>query len=121
MSFTTVGPGHKYTLFVDNFVGGSINGNQMISTNLAPNQLEINLTQDGTLTLNGTATMNGVFVGRENHTIKHNGNFPFYGAYRSGAVSVIGNAVLGYDEALGAGTAISDINFTLFKASQRYR
>ncbi len=119
--FTTVGPSNKYTLYVDNFMGGQVNGNQLVATNLAPNQLEINLTLDGTLTLNGTAAMNGVFIGRENFTIKHNGNFPFYGAYRSGAVSVIGNAVLGYDEALGGLPVLSDINFTLFKASQRYR
>jgi type II secretory pathway pseudopilin PulG len=121
MRFNTTGPGNKYTLYVDNFVGGSINGNQLVGTNLAPHQLEIFLTQDGSLTLNGTASMNGVIVGRENHTIRHNGNFPFYGAYRSGTVEVLGNATLGYDEDLGSSPALSDINFTLYKASQRYR
>ena len=121
ITFSTFGPGNKYTLYVDNFANGSFNGNQFLATNLAPSQIEVNLTQDGTLTLNGTATINGVFIGRPNHTIRHNGNFPFYGAYRSGAVQVIGNAVLGYDEGLGGSPVLSDINFTLYKASQRYR
>jgi hypothetical protein len=121
MTFATTGPGNKYTIYVDNFVGGSINGNQLVATNLAPNQLEIYVTTDGTLTLNGTASMNGVITMTENSTIRHNGNFPFYGAYRAGAVNVIGNAVLGYDEGIVGTPSLSDINFTLYKASQRYR
>lgn len=122
MSFSTSGPGNKYMIYADNFNGGSINGNLMISTNLAPHQLEIYLTQGGTtFTLNGTATINAVFVGTNTTTIRHNGNFPFYGAYRANTVQVLGNATLGYDEALGGSPVLTDINFTLFKASQRYR
>ncbi len=121
IKFQTVGPNHKYTLYVDNFAGGQLNGNQFVATNLAPNQIEVNLTTDVDFTLNGTATMNGVFIATPNSTIRHNGNFPFYGAYRAGTVNIIGNAVIGYDEALGTTPALSDINYTLFKASQRYR
>lgn len=121
MRFETFGPGNKFTMYVDSFSGNKINGNQMISTNLAPNQVEVNLPKAGTLTLNGTASMNGVFIGNLDHTIKHSGNFTFYGALRSNAVEVTGNALLGYDEGLGGSPALTDINFTLYKASQRYR
>ena len=121
ITFTTVGPGHKYILYVDNLANGAINGNQLVATNLAPNQLEIYITKGGTLILNGTASMNGVITGREDLLIKHAGNFPFYGAYRAGTVKVIGNATLGYDEALGSAPALTDISFSLYKASQRYR
>ena len=71
--------------------------------------------------INGTASMNGIIVGTQNHTIEHSGNFKFYGALRSNAVNVIGNATLGYDEDIGGTPVLSDINFTLYKASQRYR
>ncbi len=121
LKFATVGPGNKYILYVDSFAGGQVNGNQLVATNLAPNQLEIHLTKAGTMTLNGTAVMNGVFIGNLDHTIKHLGNFRFYGALRSNAVQVTGNATLGYDEALGGSPGLTDINFTLYKASQRYR
>lgn len=121
MTFTTVGPGSKYTLYVNSLAGGSINGNQWVATNLAPNQLEINITADGTLTLNGTATINGVINHTNNSTVVLNGNFQFFGAVRSNAISVQGNAVFNYDEGIGTGGGLSDIQFSLYKASQRYR
>lgn len=121
ISFDTVGPGHKYIIYADSIVGAKINGNQLISTNLAPSQLEIYLTQDGDLTLDGTAAINGVIVKNANSTINFSGNFSFCGALRANAVSVTGNAVMCYDEGLGGNPALTDINFTLYKASQRYR
>lgn len=119
--FNSIPPGQKYIIYVDRIVGDRINGNQLVGTNLAPSQLEIYLTQDGTFTLNGTADMNGVITGTANHTIVMNGNFSFVGALRSNALTFSGNAVLGYDEGLGGPPVLSDMNFTLFKASQRYR
>lgn len=121
ITFTTVGPGNKYTLYLDNLANGSINGNQLVGTNLAPHQLEINIVADGSLTINGNASMNAIIIGNSNHTINYSGNFTFHGALRSDAVNVTGNAVMGYDEALGGSPVLSDINYTLFKASQRYR
>ena len=122
MTFPTVGTGHKYELHVDKITGDKINGNQLVSTNLAPHQLELYIPKNGTLTLNGTADMNAIITGNSNHTIVYSGNFTFYGALRSNAVSVNGNAVLGCDEDIPGGTPIlSDLNFTLYKASQRYR
>ena len=121
ITFTTVGPGHKYTLYVDNLANGSINGNQLVATNLAPHQLEIFITTNQSLTLNGTAAMNAIIVGGESALFKHLGNFTFSGALRAGAVQITGNAVMGYDEDLGTTPVLSDINFTLYKASQRYR
>lgn len=122
MTFNTVGPGNKYTIYVDSFAGNQLNGNQFVATNLAPNQVEIYLTNDAAFTLNGTAIMNGVFTARDgNSSFNILGNFSMYGAVRARAISVTGNAVLGYDEGLGAAASLSDINFTLYKASQRYR
>lgn len=121
ITFSTVGPGNKYILYVDNFTGGQLNGNQFVGTNLAPHQLEIYLTNTTDFTLNGTATMNGVFTGTTATRFFPNGNFSFFGALRGNVIDVLGNSVLGYDEALGGAPALSDINFTLYKASQRYR
>lgn len=121
LTFTTVGPGKKYTLYVNSFAGGSFNGNQFAATNLAPNQVELNITADGTLTMNGTAIIHGVINTTANFTVTLNGNFAFYGAIRSNAISVIGNAIFNYDEALGSGSTLSDLQFSLYKASQRYR
>ena len=129
-----VAPGNKYIVNVES-LGSSINGNNMVGTNLAPSQLELNIIKAGSLTLNGTATMNAILTGNTSHTITHSGNFRYYGAYRSGTVSVSGNATLGFDEAISVPPAsippvgtpapttatIADINFALFKTSQRYR
>ena len=121
VTFTTVGPGNKYTLYFNSFAGGSINGNQFFATNLAPNQIEVNIMQDGTLTMNGTATVHGVFNHTANSTVNLLGNFSMFGAIRANAISVGGNAIFNYDEGIGTGGALSDIQFSLYKASQRYR
>jgi hypothetical protein len=120
--FEPIEPGKKYILYIDNLNNGQINGNQLVGTNLAPNQIEIYITKAGTLTLNGTASLNGVITGNQNHTINLLGNFSFNGALRSNSINVTGNAVLGYDEALSMGAPqLDDLKFTLTKASQRYR
>ena len=121
MRFTTVGPGHKYTLYVDDFAGGSLNGNQFIATNLAPNQVEINLTQSVSLSVNGTATLNGVVNCNSASTASLLGTFTMYGAIRCNTISANGAATLGYDEGIGVGGVLSDIQFSLYKASQRYQ
>ena len=122
MTFTTVGPGNKYTLYVESFAGNQLNGNQWVATNLAPNQVEINLTNDTSFTLNGTAQMNGIFNCNNNSTANLLGNFTFNGAIRCNAITVGGNAVFNYDEGIAATAgALSDIQFSLYKASQRYR
>ncbi|HMO18999.1 MAG TPA: hypothetical protein PKA63_07790 [Oligoflexia bacterium] len=119
--FDTVTPDKKYQLYIDNLANGSINGNQLVGTNLAPHQLEIYITAGGLLRLNGTAALHGIITGNVGHTIELLGNFSFYGALRSNTVQVNGNAVLGYDEDLGGEPVLTDINYTLYKASQRYR
>ncbi len=121
ITFPTVGPGQKYILNVETIDGSKINGNQLVATNLAPHQLELNITGNINLTLNGTASIHAVVNCGAGSTVNLSGNFSFFGAIRCNGISAIGNAIFNYDEALGTGGALSDMKFSLYKASQRYR
>ncbi len=122
MAFQVVAPGNKYILNVHNFNGGQFNGNNTLATNLDPCALEFNITNPAahTLTLNGTAVINGVITTSAAATVSVLGNFNFYGAIRSGNVAITGNATIG-DAKCGGGPTLNGINFSLTKASQRYR
>jgi len=121
LRFTTLPPDEKYVLYIDVLNGnGHVNGNQIVNDNLAPWQLEINLINQSTLTLNGTAQMRAAITA-PTATVNVLGNFTFYGSIRANQLHYNGNAVMGFDEALGSAPIISDLRFSLFKASQRYR
>jgi hypothetical protein len=117
-------PGEKVTIYVDNFAGGQLNGNQYVNTNNAPQNVEINITSAANFLLNGTADFHGHFIAPLSF-ITLNGNFNFHGAIQASQVYVSGNARFNYDEGLAIAVAttpqISDLAFTAKKASQRYR
>jgi hypothetical protein len=124
LRFIDMVDGEKVVIFTDNFGGGSINGNQLNNTNNAPQNLEIKITDANDFLLNGTAAMNAVFVAPlSNVTV--NGNFSFYGAIQSAEQSWLGKAKMNYAENLAGSTPevtrVADVNFTIKKASQRYR
>lgn len=101
---------------------GHVNGNKIIGTNNAPHQMEWYYLGTGavTLQLNGTTDMYGLIVA-PNADVVVNGNFDFYGGILAKSLNVIGNATLHYDERLGVTTVPDDLNFSIKKASQRYR
>lgn len=122
--FPAMVPGEKVTIYVDNFAGGQLNGNQYVNTNNAPQNVEINITSAANFLLNGTADFHGHFIAPLSF-ITLNGNFNFHGAIQASQVYVSGNARFNYDEGLAIAVAttpqISDLAFTAKKASQRYR
>ena len=110
----------KVTIYVESISNNAINGNQFYNANNAPHQLEIRYLGDAALQLNGTADINAVIIA-PNVGVTVNGNFNFYGGIMADRVTVLGHARINYDEALGGLPVLTDMNFALRKASQRYR
>ncbi|HQH25912.1 MAG TPA: hypothetical protein PLP17_00835 [Oligoflexia bacterium] len=115
-------PGHKIEIYVDNFDGGSINGQQMFNLNNAPHTLVVNITSNQSFTLNGTADMNMRLFAPASY-VEMLGTFNFHGAIEASRFAVTGNGTFNYDEGCSAPSApvVTDMAFSLKKASQRYR
>ena len=111
----------KITLNVEKFNSNDrFNGNQIFNLNNAPHQLELNYTGTAQLTLNGTASMH-VFLTAPFAPVVVEGNFTYFGGIRALSLESNGNSRLAYDEAGGTITPVTDIAFSLGKASQRFR
>jgi hypothetical protein len=120
LKFADLDSADTISLYVENIDGNSFNGNQWYNRNNAPHQIELYITGATTTTLNGTAVMYASIVAPAS-MINLNGNFNFYGGIKAVAISASGNARLNADETLSASGAVSDIQYSLRKASQRYR
>ncbi|NBW40779.1 hypothetical protein EBR25_07220 [bacterium] len=116
----TVPVGQKVRVYVETLSNGHINGNEFYNSNNAPHQLEIYYLGSDTIRLNGTADINSVLYA-SNADIDVLGNFNYYGGIFAKSLDVSGSALFFYDEALGALPALSDMNFSVRKASTRYR
>jgi hypothetical protein len=98
-----------------------INGNRVFNGNNSPHQAQINYYGTEPLTLNGTADMQA-FINAPNAHVQVNGNFNYYGAISAKSLDIGGSARINYQEIdLAATAVVSDVNFSLRKASQRYR
>lgn len=122
LRFPTLAPGNKIKIYVGQFNSNNrINGNSLVNTNNPPSSLEIYYYGLNDYLFNGTADMNGVFYS-PNANVTLNGNFNMYGAIHAKTLSALGNARFNYDEGLGVGTpVVTDMRFSIRKASQRYR
>jgi hypothetical protein len=119
-------PEEKVTIYTDSFSGGELNGNQLFNINNAPRNLVIKITSNQSFTLNGTADMNARFIAPASYVVL-DGNFSYHGAIEASQLYISGNSRFNYDEGIDI-TAdnppvpmLSDMKFSLKKASQRYR
>lgn len=116
--------GEKVTIYADDFAGGSVNGNQLFNTNNSPQNLLVNITGTADVLLNGTAVIQAHIVAPL-VAMTLNGNFNFHGAIEASSMNVLGNSKFNYDENIilegVSPPELSDIAFTIKKASQRYR
>lgn len=121
IAFPTLPPGSEVHIYVEEVVGDKINGNMLVNTNNAPQVVKIFYTGTNTVTFNGTASIH-TFFDAPYADVVINGNFNYYGGVSAKTLVVKGNAGVYYDETNG-GTipVLSDMNFSLRKASQRYR
>ena len=113
--------GKQVVVYVEKIANDHINGNQFYNSSYAPHMLKINYIGTTALTLNGTADINCQLVA-PNIGVTLNGNFNFYGGIIAQSISMIGTATMHYDEAIGPSSpVVTGLNFSLRKASQRYR
>lgn len=112
--------GEKVTIYVETMGNNHMNGNNFYNENNAPHQLELYYIGTNDLKLNGNADFNAVLYS-PNANVDVQGNFNYYGGIFAKTLDVSGSALIFYDEDLGATPVLSDMNFTLRKASQRYR
>lgn len=124
LNFGPVPVGKTLRITVDNIVGNKFNGNQVLNSGNAPHQVEFFYSGSNTLTLNGTADLNMAF-NAPNANVNISGDFIFSGAMYANNLNVTGNATLYYDpdsfSAVSSSMVVTDLNFALRKASQRYR
>ena len=122
IDFGTIPVDQKIKIYVEQISGDKLNGNRLTNTSNAnaPHQVEIYYLGTSTLTLNGTSAFNAVFFAPY-AAMSINGDFTLNGGAIANQLSVGGNAQLAFVENLGTTAAVSDMNFTLRKASQRYR
>lgn len=116
----SIPPGEVVTVFVETISNNHINGNLFYNPNNAPHQLVINYIGLNAISLDGTADINAVVVA-PNSTVTVNGNFNFYGGIYTTQLTILGRARINWDEGIGGIPVLSDMNFALRKASQRYR
>lgn len=121
IAFPVVPEGSQIKIYVEEIVGDNLNGNMLVNTNNAPNTLKIFYTGTNSFTFNGTASIH-TFFDAPYADVTLNGNFNYYGGVTSKTLDIKGNASFYYDEANGGSApALSDMNFAIRKASQRYR
>jgi hypothetical protein len=115
-------PGHKVTIYADNFDGGTVNGSQLYNVNNAPRTLVINITSALDVKLNGNAEMHTHFVAPLAY-VELLGTFNYHGGIEAARFAVTGNGTFNYDEGIGdpGFPEATDMAFSMKKASQRYR
>lgn len=121
LKFGTIPPNEKVRVYVETIVGNSLNGNRVLNmgTN-APHQVELIYLGTAALTLNGTMDMGLILIAPYAH-VKVNGTFTMDGGVIANSLEIGGNARINFVENYGAAPSLSDMSFTLRKASQRYR
>ncbi|MCB0331088.1 MAG: hypothetical protein KDD70_15575 [Bdellovibrionales bacterium] len=122
LSFGTNGvvpQGEKVTVYVQEIAGDHMNGNQFYNAGNAPHQVEFTYIGTSPFTFNGTADFNAFFTA-PNAPVTVNGNFNYYGGIWATSLDIGGSARVWADEA-GTVSVLSDMNFSIKKASQRYR
>lgn len=121
IAFPVVPDGSQIKIYVEEIVGDNLNGNMLVNTNNAPSTLKFFYTGTNALTFNGTASIHA-FFDAPYADLTLNGNFNYYGGMTAKNLNMKGNASFFYDEANGGSTPVlSDMNFAIRKASQRYR
>jgi hypothetical protein len=119
-AFGAIPSDKKVTLYIGEFTGDHLNGNQFLNPNNAPHQAVVNYLGSNKLYLNGTAAFNA-FIVAPSAQVEVNGNFIFYGSIKATALDIRGAARPYADEAAVSTPVLSDARFSLKKASQRYR
>ena len=120
LDFGTIPPDEKVTIYVEKIDGDHINGNRVVNGNNAPHQVELYYIGTDSIKLNGTAEMNMVVIAPYAH-IDIQGNFIMNGGVLAQSLKVTGAATINFVENIGTPEALSDMTFSLRKASQRYR
>ncbi|MCB0359875.1 MAG: hypothetical protein KDD44_09570 [Bdellovibrionales bacterium] len=123
IAFGPIPDGETIEIYVEGVqmnAAGHINGNKIVNGNNAPHQVIWHYLSGGTLNLEGTTDMSALIIA-PSAKVEVQGNFEYYGGILAKQLYVSGNAQLYYDEALGLSSAVTDLNFTLRKASVRYR
>ncbi|MCB0339191.1 MAG: hypothetical protein KDD53_06290 [Bdellovibrionales bacterium] len=118
--FGNIPPGQKVTIYMEKTGNDHMNGNEYYNPNNAPHQVEVIYIGTDTFKMNGNADFNAVVIS-PNADIDVQGNFNFYGGIFAKSIDVSGNALFNYDEGIGGTPVLSDMNFAVKKASQRYR
>lgn len=118
--------GKQITLYVEQIVGNTYNGNQIgglksksSGTMIAPNMLKINYWGTAPLTLNGTATMNSFLVA-PNAAVTVSGNFTYNGGIMADRLTTTGSGALHYDETGGNAVNV-DMQLRLRSINEYYR
>jgi type II secretory pathway pseudopilin PulG len=118
--------GKQITLYVEQIVGNSYNGNQLgglkiksSGTMVAPNMLKVNYWGTAPLTLNGTATMNSFLVA-PNAAVSISGNFTYNGGIMADRLTATGSGALHYDETGGNAVNV-DMQLRLRSINEYYR
>lgn len=121
LEFPTIPPDEKIQIYVETIVGGHLNGNRKTNVGVnAPHQVEIIYIGTAPLTLNGTADLGAIIIAPY-AKVNMLGTFTMDGGVLAQELSISGNAKMNFTENFGATPAVSDMSFTLRKASQRYR
>jgi hypothetical protein len=118
--------GKQITLYVEQIVGNSYNGNQIggiknksAGTMVAPNMLKVNYWGSAPLTLNGTATINSFLVA-PNAAVNISGNFTYNGGIMADRLTAAGSGALHYDETGGNAVNV-DMQLRLRSINEYYR
>jgi len=125
LTFPTLPADEKVTIYVDNFIPSEFTGVVLNNNNNAPRTLEINVTSTSSFKIKGSAEVRARIKAR-NADIELFENLTFHGAIESSQLLIKDNVVFNYDEGIGEGIippapTLSDMTFSLKKASQRYR
>ncbi|MCI5066017.1 hypothetical protein MRY87_09860 [bacterium] len=115
----------KITMYVEEIAANNnrsqLNASQVINIDNKPSQLLIYYYGPKDLKINGNSDTYA-FIVAPNADVELLGNGDYYGGLKAKTFYVNGNGSFNYDETGGAGNpAVSDMNYTLKKASQRYR
>ena len=115
---------NKYVMIFTETMGNNhINGNQYYNPRNAPHQLVLNWLSTADVILDGTASFN-VFIVAPKANVRTLGNFIFYGGIAAKTLVFSGDDRPNADETgiqIPAAPVLTDMNYTLKKASQRYR
>lgn len=118
--------GKQITLYVEQIVGNSYNGNQIgglkstsPTTMIPPNMLKVNYWGTAALTLNGNAMMNSFLVA-PNAAVTVSGNFTYNGGIMAKSLVASGAGALHYDETGGNAVNI-DMQLRMRSVNEYFR